>query len=212
MYSGKLTLVVLLTVIITSSSLIGISVMAIESSQLVYAQNTLLTHGAQNDNRTLFTEEPSIEQNFLWKGIISSEVSQVPGREDIQTTVILPPRIDGGVYSGIFTYQASRPVNVTLWNEIELSNDTAIPEEFGRIEDVVELAGRTIVLQEIESGTSGSIPFVGNAIELTADEPFIVTYGVNALTAAHRHTTEVSDTQSLLNSNASGMPILELVE
>lgn len=154
-------------------------------------------HGAYatGDNESLFTREPPLEQNFLWKGLISSEHSQVPGRENLESAMILHPRIDSGVYSGIITYQATEPVNMTIWNEIEPGNMTMIPEEFGGIDNVIKIRGGVYVLEEIDSGTTGSFPFVGSAVELVAHKPFVVSYAVNALTA---QPIDVSDTRSLI--------------
>src|SRR5688500_13979777 len=68
---------------------------------------------------------------LLRQGQISSSQSDVPGRDDTQAVVIVPPRDDNAVLSGILTFQASRPVDLLVWNNVELENTTAIPEEFG---------------------------------------------------------------------------------
>jgi hypothetical protein len=140
------------------------------------------------------------DRPLLWQGQISSKASEVPGREGAQSAVIVSPR-DDTVLSGILTYQASRPVALIVWNNAELGNTTAIPEEFGDLGDIVKIDGKTIALTEIGSGTSGSVPFTGNAIELVGEEdPFIVTYSLNAIPA---RASVVSDIQSLKSFNAT---------
>lgn len=138
---------------------------------------------------------------LLRQGQISSSLSDVPGREDTQSAVIVPPRDDNAVLSGILTYQASRPVELFVWNNVELENTTAIPEEFGDLSDIVNIGGKTFALADVSSGNSGSVPFTGNAVEAVGeDEPFIVTYSLNALPAL---ANLVSDLQSLNSFNAT---------
>lgn len=138
---------------------------------------------------------------LLRQGQISSSQSDVPGRDDTQAVVIVPPRDDNAVLSGILTFQASRPVDLLVWNNIELENTTAIPEEFGDLDDIVNIGGKTFALAEVGSGNSASVPFTGNAVEVVGeDEPFIVTYSLNAFPAL---ANLVSDLQSLNSFNAT---------
>lgn len=138
---------------------------------------------------------------LLRQGQISSSQSEVPGREDTQSAVIVPPRDDDAVLSGILTYHASRPVDLLVWNNVELENTTAIPEEFGDLGDIVNFGDKTFALAEVGSGNSASVPFTGNAVEVVGeDDPFIVTYSLNALPAL---ANIVSDLQSLTTFNAT---------
>ena len=138
---------------------------------------------------------------MLRQGQISSSLSDVPGREDTQSAVIVPPRDDNAVLSGILTYQASRPVDLFVWNNVEPENTTAIPEEFGDLGDIVKIGGKTFALADVSSGASGSVPFAGNAVEVVGeDEPFIVTYSLNAIPAL---ANLVNNLQSLNTSNAT---------
>jgi len=138
---------------------------------------------------------------LLRQGQISSEQSEVPGREDTQSAVIVAPRDDNAVLSGILTFHASRPVDLFVWNNVELENTTAIPEEFGDLDDIVNIGGKTFALAEVGSGNSASVPFTGNAVEVVGeDEPFIVTYSLNAFPAL---ANLVSDIQSLTAFNAT---------
>jgi hypothetical protein len=135
-----------------------------------------------------------------WQGQISSKPSDVPGREGAESAVVISPRTS--LLSGTLTYQASRPVDLIVWNNVKLGNTTTIPEEFGDLGDIVKIGGKSFALTEIGSGTSGSVPFTGNAIELVGEEedPFIVTYSLDATPAKAKI---VSDLQSLKSFNAT---------
>ena len=138
---------------------------------------------------------------MLRQGQISSSQSDVPQREDTQSAVIVPPRDDNAVLSGILTFQASRPVDLIVWNNVELENTSAIPEEFGDLGDIVNIGNKTYALAQVGSGNSASVPFTGNAVEVVGDdEPFIVTYSLNAFPAL---ANLVNDLQSLNSFNAT---------
>lgn len=154
--------------------------------------------------------KPMLNQNFITQGLISSSPSVLPDRNDTQTAMVLIPRDDGAFYSGVLTYQSTRPVEPVVWNVVSLTNATSvIPEEFGESEgDIFSLvdvnSGRTaqVVLSSLEDeDTSGSIPFTGDAIELVGDpgeinEPFIVSY---SLTAFPSIPTMVNDLRTISN-------------
>lgn len=162
------------------------------------AQETFFESAVRDANQT---QAGSGAAALLRQGQISSSLSDVPGREDTQSAVIVPPRDDNAVLSGILTYQASRPIDLFVWNNVELENTTAIPEEFGDLDDIVNIGGKTFALADVSSGNSGSVPFTGNAVEVVGgDEPFIVTYSLNAVPAL---ANLVSDLQSLSSFNAT---------
>jgi hypothetical protein len=167
------------------------------------AQETFFESGVRTANETQGGggEAAAGGAALLRQGQISSSPSDVPGREDTQAVVIVPPRDDNAVLSGILTYQASRPVDLLVWNNVELENTTAIPEEFGDLDDIVNVGGKTFALAAVGSGNSASVPFTGNAVEVVGeDEPFIVTYSLNAFPAL---ANLVSDLQSLNSFNAT---------
>jgi hypothetical protein len=102
--------------------------------------------------------------------------------------MILSPRNDQGVYSGILTYQASKPVRVVVWNVVTPDNKTAIPEQFGSQDrDMIKHNGQNVVLTELGGRErSGSVPFTGNAIELVnpgggKNKDFTATYSINVV-------------------------------
>lgn len=149
---------------------------------------------------------PSLNQNVVWQGTVSSASSQIPGHEDEQAAVILQPRNDGAVYSGILTYQASKSVDVVVWNVVTPANKTAIPKEFGSQSDVVKMGNRNVALTTIGSSSkSGSVPFTGNAVELVnsgggKNKEFTATYALNVAATQGR---TVNNMQSLSTFNAT---------
>src|SRR5688500_7432076 len=85
--------------------------LSVNAQDEVFLSNTTLTNNQTTDTSG-DNQDPPLESDFVWKGIISSDSSILPGREDTQSAVILPPREDGAMYAGILTFQASRPVDV----------------------------------------------------------------------------------------------------
>jgi hypothetical protein len=138
---------------------------------------------------------------MLRQGQVSSSLSDVPGREDRQSAIIVTPREDNAVLSGILTHQASRPLDLFVWNNVDPQNTSAIPEEFGVLDDIVNIGGKTFALADVSSGNSGSVPFTGNAVEVVGGEAlFIVTYSLNAVPAL---ANLASDLRSLSSFNAT---------
>lgn len=139
----------------------------------------------QSTNGTLLASqiEPELNENFVWSGLISSNIDGLPSPEDDeQSAVILPLRGDDALYSGTLTFQSNSPVDVVVWNQAAPGNDTAIPEDFGDASDFGSIMNKTVIPIVIASGTSGSVPFVGNTLELIGDdESFAATYAVNAI-------------------------------
>ena len=140
----------------------------------------------QTQTPTAATQEPPMNQNFVRQGTVASSPGQVAGTENL--AFILPPRNDGGVYSGVITYTASKPVEVAVIHNYDPQNSTSIPEEYGT-EFTSPLPGGTgniaITLfqpQYLGDVNAASVPFTGNALALhTADDgPFTATYTVNA--------------------------------
>ena len=140
----------------------------------------------QTTTNTSSQNEPPLNKNVVWQGFISSKASALPGSKDHEA-LILGPRNDKGVYSGILTYQASKPVKVVVWNLVSPDNKTAIPKEFGSQKDMIKMGKDTVSLTTLgSSGKSGSVPFTGNAIELVnsgggKNKDFTASYAVNVV-------------------------------
>ncbi|MGC1131597.1 MAG: hypothetical protein WA941_02140 [Nitrososphaeraceae archaeon] len=170
--------------------------LSVNAQDEVFLSNT-------TDNQTTDTsgdnEDPSLGSDFVWKGIISSDTSILPGRESTQSAVILPPREDGAMYAGILTFQASRPVGVVSWNILDPTNIT-MSEDIGDRDDVIPVPGLEIALNELDtSSESGSVMFTGNVLEVTGedDDPFVVTYNVKARAD---NASQINDVRSLVES------------
>ena len=214
----------ILSAIAISAILIASTAVAgMQSSQQAFAQNTTgastqnqtNTSGATTQNQTsgaspaatkapASAAEPPGNKNFVWQGTVSSSPSKLPGHEKEQVGIILPPRKDGGVYSGILTFHASKPVRVVVWNVANPGNTTAIPDQFGK-EDVVKAGNMKVVLAEIGSRErAGSTPFTGNAIELVdGNSEFTATYSVNALATKAKMVNNIESLKSF-NATTSG--------
>jgi hypothetical protein len=130
-------------------------------------------------------QEPPLNRPFTWQGTVSSESRPIEGTEDgEQLAVILPPRNDGGVYSGVLTFSSSKPIQVEVWHEYDPGNTTGIPEVFGT-EQIISSRGKEYATSLIEPGAEGAlsatVPFSGNAIALNGGgEEFIATYSLTA--------------------------------
>jgi hypothetical protein len=186
-------------------AIIGASVALLISSTMISTGNfgiNLVAYAQGNSSQPT----PPLNQNVVWQGTISSSASKLPGHDDEHAAVILGPRNDGGVYSGILTYQASKPVKVNVWNFVNLDNKTAIPKEFGSQKDMIKLGKDTVALTTLGStGKSGSVPFTGNAIELVnsgggKNKDFTATYSINVVGTKG---TVVNNLQSLAATSNS---------
>jgi len=143
---------------------------------------------AQTPAPSAATQEPPVNQNFVRQGTVASSPAQIGGPEGQNLAFILPPRSDGGVYSGVLTYTASKPVGVAVLHNYDPQNSTAIPEEYGT-ELTSPLPGGdgnvaiTLFQPPYESGVNAaSVPFTGSALALhtTEEGPFTATFTVNA--------------------------------
>jgi hypothetical protein len=146
------------------------------------------TTQTQPSTPTAATQEPPVNQNFVRQGTVASGQDPLPGHESHEIAFILPPRNDGGVYSGVLTYTASKPVEVVVLHNYDPQNSTTVPEAYGT-ELTSPLPGDagnvaiTLFRPPYEAGiNSASVPFTGNALALhmLEDDPFTATYTVNA--------------------------------
>jgi hypothetical protein len=137
---------------------------------------------------TAAVQEPPVNQNFVRQATVASGQDPLPGHESHELAFVLPPRSDGGVYSGVLTYTASKPVEVVVLHNYDPQNTTAVPEEYGT-ELTSPLPGGdgniaiTLFQPPYEAGiNSASVPFTGNALALHTleNDPFTATYTVNA--------------------------------
>jgi type II secretory pathway pseudopilin PulG len=197
--SSLRTCKILVSTLLVSAILLGINAAAATSSATAQEEQS-----QQSTNRSLLASqiEPDLDEYFVWNGFVSSNVDGLPSPEDDeQSAVILPLRGDNGLYSGTLTFQSNSPVDVVVWNRVPGANDTAIAEDFGDTSEFGVIQNETVIPVVTTSATSGSVPFIGNALELVGDveEPFAASYALNAIAA---EVETVSDLSSLSNFTA----------
>jgi len=146
--------------------------------------------------------EPPLGKSVTWQGTVSSTASPLlakSGRD--QVAVILPPRKDGGVYTGVITFTSSKGVQPEVWNQVNVNASTPIPRTFGSIAISPSPTGKGAIATALvgSSSTSNSVPFTGNALALHGRSPFIATYTVTVTSAK---TTNVNDLSSTMAAAA----------
>lgn len=146
--------------------------------EYVYAQN--------GSNMT----QPEIGQTIAWQGTVSSFKDPLKGHESHQVAVILPPREDQAIYSGVISFIASKPVEVVTLHDYTLGN-MSIPDKFGVVmkaptpwREGGEVATAMMALDYPKNTPtfSANVPFAGNALGLhtTNGDQFVATYTVVA--------------------------------
>ena len=185
------------------------STAAVTPNELPSSQSTSGSSNSSQQSTGASTQnQPPLNKNVVWQGFIASKPSDIPGRKG-SSALILAPRNDQGVYSGILTYQASKPVKVVVWNTVNLNNKTAIPKQFGSQEDMIKLGKNTVSLTTLgSSDKSGSIPFTGNAIELVnagggKNKDFTATYSVNVVGSQGKMVNNLQSIAAAANATGS---------
>src|ERR1051325_10770183 len=190
-----------------SAILAGIAITAIlvASSLIAGNQFTQQAHAQANSTSTSTASrapsgpaEPRTGQTVNWQGTVSSVPSPLAGhKEDV--AVILPLRKDGGLYTGVVTFTASKGVNLQVWNLLSGVSPTApIGKTFGKLAISPTENGKFVTTSDVGSGdTSGSVPFAGNAIALSGKSPFIATYSVTAQATSGKVTNNLTSATAL---------------
>jgi hypothetical protein len=185
------------------------STAAVTPNELPSSQSTSGSSNSSQQSTGASTQnQPPLNKNVVWQGFIASKPSDIPGRKG-SSALILAPRNDQGVYSGILTYQASKPVKVVVWNTVNLNNKTAIPKQFGSQEDMIKMGKNTVSLTTLgSSDKSGSIPFTGNAIELVnagggKNKDFTATYSVNVVGSQGKMVNNLQSIAAAANATGS---------
>jgi hypothetical protein len=196
-----------ITAILVASTLIAGN----QFTQQAHAQNTTRpstpsTTTTSPRSATSGQAEPKAGQTVNWQGTVSSIPSPLPGhKEDV--AIILPPRKDGGLYTGVVTFTASKGVSVQVWNELSGVSATQPlnTKEFGKLAISPYTNGKLIATSDVGSGdTSGSVPFAGSAVALTGKSPFIATYSVTAQAATGKVTNNLTSATALAGAGALG--------
>src|ERR687885_1549637 len=190
-----------------SAILAGIAITAIlvASSLIAGNQFTQQAHAQANSTSTSTASraasgpaEPKAGQTVNWQGTVSSIPSPLAGHNE-DVAVILPLRKDGGLYTGVITFTASKGVNLQVWNLLSGVSPTApIGKGFGKLSISPTASGKFVATSDVGSGdTSGSVPFAGNALALVGKSPFIATYSVTAQATSGKVTNNLTSATAL---------------
>jgi hypothetical protein len=205
----------LLSTILISATLVASLVIASSQfSQQAIAQgggNVTKTPTTQKSTSPSPLREPPLGKSFVWQGTVSSVQDPLKGHEKHQAAIILPPRKDGSIYTGVITYTASRPVEVVVLHLYDVKNTTKIPKDFST--ELIAPApfgkpGQEVAITLIKPdysdspAPSASIPFAGNALVLhtLSGKKFTATYTVEAIA---QKPVEVSNIQSIMNATGT---------
>ncbi|HZA07847.1 MAG TPA: hypothetical protein VE619_09095 [Nitrososphaeraceae archaeon] len=185
-YSTVLSCIAISAILVASSLIAGIQFTQPALAQTAAAPPTPPPPSASTKKTAAAAGEPPLGKQVNWQGTVSSLPDLTAARGRGQVAVILPPRKDGGLYTGVITYTASKPVSVEVWNQLNgVSSTTLIPRAFGAISLSPSPTGKSYALALVGPvGASGSIPFTGNGVALrSASSPFIATYSLTATTS-----------------------------
>lgn len=134
--------------------------------------------------------QPEIGQTVTWQGTVTSFQDPLKGHESHQVVVILPPREDQAVYSGVISFIATKPVEVVTLHDYNLGN-VSFTDEFGAVmtaptpwREGGEVATAMMALDYPENTPtfSANVPFAANALGLHTSngDKFVATYTVVA--------------------------------
>jgi hypothetical protein len=158
------------------------------------ALSSLCTGSLPSDLQVWAQTTPNIGSQgpIVKQGIVTSSTDPLPGHETHQSATVLRLRGDNGVYSGILTFTANKPVEVQILHTNLNNSLRSVPGEFGPFNILPLPTGQSSVtisnvipqFPDVEDTTTfaASIPFTGNAIALhnIEGEPFAATYTVTA--------------------------------
>ena len=150
--------------------------------------------------------EPPLGKSVTWQGTVSSTASPLLGRARDQVAVILPPRKDGGVYTGVITFTSSKGVQPEVWNQVNVNASTPIPRTFGSIAISPSPTGKGSIATALvgSPSTSNSVPFTGNGLALHGRSPFIATYTVTVTSAKTTNMNNLSSTMAAAAGTLGG--------
>jgi hypothetical protein len=203
-----------------SAILAGIAVTAILVASSIIAGNQFTQQAHAQANATSSTpstprsagtqQQVRVGQTVNWQGTVSSIPSPLAGHTRDNVAIVLPLRNDGGLYTGVITFTASKGVQVQVWNVLSgVSPTMTIGRDFGELAISPSPNGKGFVATtEVAPGgrgdTSGSVPFTGNAVALVGRSPFIATYSLTAQATAGKVTNNLTSATALAAAAAGG--------
>lgn len=180
----------------------------ITSGTVPALNDTRVTNDTQIQNITL--SGVPFENTVFLQGRLSSQTSPLPSQESNQVAVAVGPRRDGGIYTGLIAFEATRPVTVVGLNIVPSLNVTSgTLEQFGDFTNSNMGANFDVIANGIlGASSSGITPFIGDALEFVGedDEPFVVSYTLSATPHASQMLTNLG---SLAGFVANGTQITD---
>jgi hypothetical protein len=205
-YSAILAGIAVTAILVASSIIAGN-----QFTQQAHAQaNTTSSTASTTPRPTAGTPEPRVGQTVNWQGTVSSTPTPLAGGKG-EVAVLLPLRKDGGLYTGVVTFTASKSVQVEVWNVLSGVNATmAIGKQFGKLAIAPSPNGKGFVATSLvgTGDTSGSVPFTGNAVALSGKSPFIATYSLTAQSTAGKVTNNLASATALAAATGGGATAL----
>jgi hypothetical protein len=178
---------------ITHSSEVALAITRSELNDIIFLSsatdaNTELSKNSYNNSNAIVTYNMTkhLSEKIVHQGIISSSPEMLQGHEGHQVVLILPPRNDSSVYSGIITFTANKPVEVQVYHIYELDNHTDTYKQLAQTISAPfgdDMITTSLIRPSYESSPlfSASVPFTGDALGLhtTSGEPFLAIYTVS---------------------------------
>lgn len=148
------------------------------------AQN--MTGGGAAQNQTEMTSMTAT--NFTAQKTAISTVDTLSGHEEHQAVVVLPQRTDGKIWIGILSWSASKPVEVRLLQNYDVSvqpdeaHGKPVTAPFAQGESAISLLLQTNGAGTVPSYNAGSMNFAASqvAFHTLGGVPFTVTYTIDA--------------------------------
>jgi len=214
--NAKLTVSLILAAGVAVAMLLASSLFGIPQ----VAENTALAQGTDSNttepfqNQTMIPPGPIINPTngtIILRGTVSSLGD--PFDPSFNAVDLLPPSMDGTIYSGTITFAASKRVLVGIYQPYEVTNSSMIDPTFGEpFNFPIDEENHKISISVIEpqygefAAPSATISFVGSGLTIaTLDtQPFVITYAISASAWKPQVYNDVSS--ATLSSNITSEP------
>ena len=117
---------------------------------------------------------------FVSMVTVRSVVDPVPGHENHQLAIVLPPDTSGRVYTGTLSYNATKPVDVVVLLPYNPPGSPSAPH--GELE-TFDAGGQLLSFTNIPTGKFGTMPFsgAGLALHTLSGDPFEASASIRAI-------------------------------
>lgn len=197
--------------VIVASPFLGTPQLAVNTA---LAQVTDSNATDQFQNQTMMPPGPIINLTngtIVLRGTVSSLGD--PFDPSFNAVDLLPPSMDGTIYSGTITFAASKRVLVGIYQPYEVTDSSMIDPTFGEpFNFPIDEENHKISISVIEpqygefAAPSATISFVGSGLTIaTLDtQPFVITYAISASAWKPQVYNDVSS--ATLSSNMTSEP------